>query len=61
MSCEICGNTIGFAFGTCCNCGWNDIEKVFRWVEVDVKDLPLDIRDYLILKHHKRKLRYKEN
>lgn len=33
-ACPHCQNTIGFVFGTCCQCGWNYLENRFKFVTV---------------------------
>jgi predicted ATP-dependent serine protease len=57
--CEKCGNKIGFAFGTCCECGWNHLDKTYHIIKVNVSDLPDDIKYLLIQKHNKSVQRYK--
>lgn len=55
--CEKCGNRIGFAFGTCCNCGWNYLDKTYHSIKVSVDDLaslPIELKWYLIDKHNER-------
>ena len=52
--CGMCGNTIGFAFGTCVQCGYNDLDKTFRWIQVQVSSLPQPLRDRLVKDHVKR-------
>lgn len=52
--CPHCQNKMGFAFGTCIECGFNYITKQFNKIEVWVEDLPPNIRDYLINWHADR-------
>jgi hypothetical protein len=54
VGCEKCGNRIGFVFGTCCNCGWNYLDKTWHYIKVNVNDLPMDLRYYLIDKHESK-------
>lgn len=51
--CPVCDNRIGFAFGTCVDCGFNYIEADFRYIKVDVRYLPLELREALIREHAK--------
>lgn len=51
MTCDKCGNTMGFAFCTCVRCGWNEIDKSFHYIKVNVNDLPTNVKEYLINKH----------
>lgn len=55
--CKICGNTKGFGFGTCCNCGYNYLDNTFHFIQVRVDDLlylPLEIKENLINKHQQK-------
>jgi len=54
MKCVKCGNELGFAFGTCDNCGWNYLSNQFEFIKVYVDDLPESEQDYLIEKHAMR-------
>ena len=38
--CPHCGNTLGFAFGTCCECGYNSLDKEFKHIKVYQGELP---------------------
>jgi len=49
--CPKCGNTMGFAFGTCVDCGWNHLSNQFKFIQIWTDDLPEEIQDYLIQKH----------
>lgn len=40
--CPHCHSQINFAFGTCGSCGYNHLDKRFRWVKVLVEDLDSD-------------------
>lgn len=53
IQCEICGNKIGFALGTCIDCGFNYITKEFTWIRVYVEDLSDIDKDSLIAEHIK--------
>lgn len=48
--CEHCGNTVGFVFGTCLRCGFNEYEKKFRFIKVDTRAL-YEEQSYLIQQH----------
>jgi hypothetical protein len=53
--CPHCKNNSGFAFGTCCECGFNHLDNEFMFVEVRVSDLiGSDLKDYLIYLHAQR-------
>ena len=54
MKCNKCDNELGFAFGTCNNCGWNYLSNQFEFIKVLVDDLPEDEQDYLVEKHAMR-------
>lgn len=60
MKCPICDNMIGFAFGTCVNCGYNYIDHEFKYIKVDtgiLKELvPSSVFDFLVAQHEKAKL-----
>lgn len=63
--CPKCGNKLGFAFGTCCQCGFNHISKQYDWIKVWRSDLnktdisPEDEFE-LIIKHNKSVTKYNE-
>jgi anaerobic ribonucleoside-triphosphate reductase len=54
--CEKCGNTMGFALGTCVECGWNDLDKSFHFIKVQVAYLEgyPDLKRLLVEKHARR-------
>ena len=55
--CPHCGNTMGFTFGTCIECGWNSLDGSFSRIEVSVSDLLTSdpsLVQYLIDKHGER-------
>lgn len=54
MSCPKCGNTMGFAFGTCIECGWNHLYNQWEVIKVRVDDLSEDDQYYLIQKHARK-------
>ncbi len=60
MECPICKNTMGFAFGTCVECGYNYLDKTFHKIEVNTgvleSLLPKDVFSALVEEH----LRYKK-
>jgi len=53
-SCPVCNNRMGFAFGTCSECGFNYIEGEFRYIKVDTDYLPKELKEFLIKKHATR-------
>lgn len=61
MECPICKNKIGFAFGTCVECGYNHLDFTFHKIEVNTEVLkallPEDIFWQLIEEHEKMKRR----
>ena len=61
MECPICKNKTGFVFGTCLECGYNNIDKKFTRIEVDVEVLEKYINSYTVanlIERHKN--RYKD-
>lgn len=59
MECPICKNKIGFAFGTCIECGYNHIKGEFSFINVYVSELekylPPEVCLSLIESHEKSK------
>ena len=56
--CPVCKNKIGFAFGTCIQCGYDHIEEKFSRIEVDMETLEALLDPYmldLLVNKHKRK------
>lgn len=49
--CPKCNNKLGFSFGTCSSCGWNYIDSTYHWIKVNVNDLSVDTKEYLIRKY----------
>lgn len=39
MKCPICKNTVGFALGTCIDCGWNYLDNSFHHIEINTDEL----------------------
>lgn len=39
MECPICKNKIGFAFGTCIECGYNHLDNSYHTIEVNAEIL----------------------
>lgn len=39
MECPICKNKIGFAFGTCGECGYNHLDNSYHTIEVNTEIL----------------------
>jgi hypothetical protein len=44
--CLHCGNTLGFTYGTCGACGWNEDDARFRWIKVWHPQDPLQIAEH---------------
>ena len=65
MECPICKNTMGFAFGTCIECGYNYNDNTYHFIEVDTETLERivspEMFDYLVERHEKFKRRQKDN
>lgn len=61
--CSVCGNTIGFTFGTCINCHYNEQEG-FKTIEVDIETLshymPFEVVSELLTRHAKKYTLQKE-
>ena len=61
MKCPICDNMIGFAFGTCVNCGYNHIYHEYKYIKVDTEILkavvPTKVFEFLVAEHEKTKLK----
>lgn len=59
MKCPICKNTMGFAFGTCCECGYNHLDHTYHTIKVDTDILKRivspDMFYYLVKQHEKIK------
>lgn len=59
MTCKICGNTMGFACGTCIECGYNYLDDTFHFIEVRTKVLEQlvspEVFEYLVAEHQKYK------
>lgn len=56
--CPVCKNKIGFAFGTCIQCGYDYIEEKFSRIEVDMETLEALLDPYtldLLVNKHERK------
>lgn len=51
--CPKCGNKMGFAMGTCIDCGYNYLDNKYSWIKVRVNQLPNEIRYPLIDRHDK--------
>lgn len=49
--CPHCGNKYGFAFGTCCQCGFNYIDNTFHSIKINPEDLPEDMRAWAVARH----------
>lgn len=55
--CPVCGNTKGFAFGTCIRCHYNKQEG-FKIIEVPmdilIQYMPLELVNDLLVTHYKK-------
>lgn len=50
--CPVCKNKVGFAFGTCIECGYNHLDDSFHFIKVHIDDLPEgEYKERLIEKH----------
>lgn len=50
--CPVCDNRMGFAFGTCVECGFNHLSGKFKNIETSVDDLEKGYSvKYLVLRH----------
>jgi len=63
MECPKCGNRIGLAFGTCCECGYNYLTNKYDWIKIWVADLEMtntspEVQSFLIEKHDKLVAKY---
>lgn len=61
MKCPICDNMIGFAFGTCIDCGYNYIDHTFHFIEVETEFLKElvspEVFELLVAEHRRFKER----
>lgn len=48
--CPHCGNQFGFAFGMCCECGFNHLSNKFDFIKVYTQNLGED-QSHLIQQH----------
>ena len=55
--CPVCGNTMGFTFGTCIKCHYNE-QTGFKTIEVPVELLaqyvPFEVTSELLAQHAKK-------
>ena len=58
MECPKCKNKTGFVFGTCIKCGYNNIDKEYARIEVDLevleRYLPPYVLSCLVERHEQR-------
>ena len=56
--CPKCKNRVGFAFGTCIQCGYNHLDEEYTRIEVDMEVLERYIPPYvlncLVTRHERR-------
>ena len=61
MICPICKNTMGFAFGTCIECGYNHDDHTYHFIAVSTEILEQIVSpnmfDYLVAEHERFKKR----
>ena len=61
MECPICKNIMGFACGTCIECGYNYIDNTFHYIRVNTDILksllPEEIFNSLVEEHKRMKIR----
>ena len=61
MTCPICKNTMGFACGTCIDCGYNQYDHTYHFIEVSTEILEQivspEIFWYLVAEHERFKKR----
>ena len=59
--CPKCKNRVGFAFGTCIQCGYNHLDEEYTRIEVDMEVLEKYIPPYVLsclIEQHE--IRYKD-
>lgn len=59
--CPKCKNRVGFAFGTCIQCGYNHLDEEYTRIEVDMEVLEKYIPPYVLsclIERHE--IRYKD-
>lgn len=65
MECPICLNRIGFACGTCIECGFNHLDNTFHRIEVDTEVLKHlvtpEVFAKLVYEHEENKTRTKSS
>lgn len=57
MECPICKNNYGFAFGTCCKCGYNYLDNTYHTIEVSTEILKQVVSPdmfYYFVEQHER-------
>ena len=57
--CRHCGNEVGFTFGTCIECGFNNHDWTFHWIKVQIDELHVagesqELIDTLTKRHSSR-------
>lgn len=52
--CPKCANTMGFACGTCCDCGWSYLTSEWTRVEVHLDEVKAVAFDYVMDRHARR-------
>ena len=61
MECPICKNKIGFVCGTCIDCGYNQLNHAYDFIEVSTEILEQivspEMFDYLVAEHERFKKR----
>lgn len=58
MECPICKSKIGFAYGTCINCGYNQLDHTYHTIKVNTEILEQiaspETFNYLVMEHERR-------
>lgn len=61
MECPICKNKIGFVCGTCIDCGYNQLDHTYHFIEVSTEILKQIVSPnmfyYLVAEHERFKKR----
>ena len=59
--CPKCKNKVGFAFGTCIQCGYNHLDGEYTRIEVDMEVLERYIPPYILSRLIERhEIKYKD-
>lgn len=61
MECPICKNKIGFAFGTCIECGYNQYTNEYDKITVYTEDLKPYVSEEvynMLIKEHEKRIKF---